>query len=783
MVIKPSGNVGKNRRRRGILTKKLFRDMRCSTMQFIAMMLLCFLGTWCFTGLDANWRMMDLSFETYFEQYNVADLWVRGSAFTREDVLRVGHLPDTETVIPRAAADGDCPNLGDDVTLHLLAYDGAMTICTPYLKDGELLKNGDNRGILLEEQFAKAHKLKVNDTIRLRVQNAELSFQIKGLVLSPEYIVTSKDVAPSPSTYGFALLNYGGLDFLPYTEMLVTMKDGAGIAALKAEISRLLPASLIQEIGTNGGTATARSFVQMFRSLSYLFPVLVYAIATMIVVSTLTRMIDNQRIQMGTLKALGFPERTIRNHYLSYALVPSLVGSLAGVYVGEYTLPDVIWLMVAHNARMPWKLRAPISVYSWIAFAGTVLLSVLVCWFVYRKAARECTADLLRPKPPKNGTRILLERWEGMWKRFSFNTKMVVRNIFRNKGRSFLSFVGVFTCNMLVVCSFCLQDSIPAFISNYYTGTHAYDVRVELKPGLAGTMESYQGRMDAELVEGIQEISISAIGPLQTRSCLLTVIPEGQQLLALGEGRTVMPMPENGVCVSRKMCQLLGLSLGDTLKLYITGDDDPILLPVNAYAETAIGQGVFISRNAWEQCRKGDFQATALLIKGPAQALLRELDAMEEVADLKYPADQNLQTLSIMDSTTATFSILTGAALLLAFIICYNMGLMNFTERTRDYATLKVLGYHQKEIRRLMMREQQAISLLAALLSIRPGMILTRIILSMCEYESMVFETTYLPLTIIKATALSILFAWAIEWLLTLKVKRIDMVEALKSVE
>lgn len=557
-------------------------------MQFVAMMLLCFLGTWCFTGLDANWRMMDLSFETYFEQYNVADLWVRGSAFSRDDVLRVSHIQDVDMVIPRVAVDGDCPDLGDDVILRLNAYDGPMTVCAPCLRSGDLLENGDNRGILLEEQFANAHGLKVDDTVRLRVQGMDIDFRIKGLVLSPEYIVTSKDVAPSPSTYGFALLNYGGLNFLPYTEMIVSLKDGADNAAVKAEIGGLLPASLIQDIGTNGGTTTAQSFVQMFRSLSYLFPVLVYAIATMIVVSTLTRMIDNQRIQMGTLKALGFPSRTIRNHYLAYALVPSLVGSLAGVYAGEYTLPDVIWLMVAHNARMPWKLRAPISIYSWISFAGTVLLSVLVCWFVYRKAARECTAELLRPKPPKNGTRILLERWKGLWKRLSFNTKMVVRNIFRNKGRSFLSFVGVFTCNMLVVCSFCLQDSIPAFISNYYTGTHAYDLRVELKGGISGTLESYQGRMKADLVEGIQEISISAAGPLQTRACLLTVIPEGQQLLALGPGRTVMTLPETGVCVSRKMCKLLGLSLGDSLIVYITGDDDPLRLTVNAYARSSI---------------------------------------------------------------------------------------------------------------------------------------------------------------------------------------------------
>ena len=545
----------------------------------------------------------------------------------------------------------------------------------------------------------------------------------------------------------------------------------------------LIPEALILTVGTNSGTATSRSFVSMFRSMSYLFPVLVYAIATMIVVSTLTRMIENQRIQMGTLKALGFPSRTIRGHYLTYALVPSLVGSLAGVFAGEYTLPDAIWIMLAHNSRMPWKLRPPISVLSWLSFAGTVLLSLLVCWYVYRRAAKECTASLLRPKPPKNGTRILLERWTGLWRRLSFNSKMVVRNIFRNKGRSFLSFVGVFTCNMLIICSFCLQDSIPAFITAYYTGTHAYELRAELDTDLSGTLQSYQSRLPGGLVEGIMEKSVSVTGPKQTRACTLTVIPEGQRLIALGEGQTVMALPETGACVSRKLCTLLGLELGDSITVYLTGDPDALVLPINAYAETYIGQGVFLSQSAWEECRRGDFQVSALLLDDATPGQLQRLNEMDEVTDLKYTADQNRQTLSIMDSTTTMFSILTGAALLLAFIICYNMGLMNFTERVRDYATLKVLGYHQKEIRKLMMREQECIALLATLLSIYPGILLTGIILQMCEYDSMVFKPSCYPLTVARACLISMAFAWFIERLLTRKVKSIDMVEALKSVE
>lgn len=255
--------------------------------------------------------------------------------------------------------------------------------------------------------------------------------------------------------------------------------------------------------------------------------------------------------------------------------------------------------MLMHNARLPYMLRPPVSLVSWIACCATVLLSLLVCLYVYRKAARETTADLLRPKPPRSGTRILLERWHWLWNRLSFNAKMIIRNIFRNKGRSFMSFVGVFCCNMLIVCSFSLQDSIPTFIRDYFTGTHAYDIEAVLDTSAGVTLESCQKRLDAELIEGVMELSISATGPLQTRACTMTVIPEGQTLLRLGKGQTLMAMPETGVCISEKLGKLLGLGLGDQITIYLTGDDEALVLTINAFANTNIGQGVFISKSSW----------------------------------------------------------------------------------------------------------------------------------------------------------------------------------------
>ena len=773
------------RRRHNMLFRKLLRDMKQNAMQFLAIVLLCALGTWVFSGLDATWRMLDLSAETYFEECNLADLWVKSSGFSKQDLSRLKNLSGVKQIQARSTLEYDAPDLGTDVSLNVHAYDGEMVLNTPLIREGEALRSTDLKGCLLEEQFAEAHDLHVGDSITLSYSGISKNFIIRGIVMSAEYMVTTKDVTADPEHYGFALISAQAVTEMPLNDVLVELEDDADESAVIAEIQEMLPTSLVLTQQTHSSTMMARNYTSMFQNLSYVFPVLAFAVAAMIVVSTLTRMIENQRIQMGTLKALGYRDRQIRFHYLSYAFYPSLVGSLAGVIIGQYTLPDVIWKIVTHNSRYPYQLRAAISLPSWGMMILSVVLSVVICLHAYNKAARETTADLLRPKPPKSGSRILLERITGLWRRLSFNAKMIIRNLLRNKGRTLMALVGIICCNMLIICTFGLLDSFDYFIGQYYNNTLRYDMRVDLDSTTAGTLESYQSRLgnEAEKIDGIMEQTISLRFNGQSRSMLLTVMPENQTSLYLGTDGTWLAMPEEGIIVSAKQCEVMGISVGDTVDLVLAGDDDTLHLQVISTADTNIGQGVFMGKKAWEKLRKGSFAATSLLITGPTDDCVYRLNEMDEVTAIKYPTQQFKQTMTIMDSTSTAFTILSGAALGLAFVICYNMGLMNFTERTRDYATLKVLGYHQKEIRKLMLHENDITALLGVILGIPPGILLVDVILKSCEYDSMVFASNVTIQSILLASAITFAFTWFIEWVLTRKVRTIDMVEALKSVE
>ena len=780
----PARVTARERRRRpNVLRRKLWRDMSRSAMQFVAIVLLCALGTWVYSGLDGAWRMLDLSVETYFDQGTLADYWVNLSGLSKQDVDSIANVAGVKDVQARFTYDMDCPDLGDDVSLNVHAYDGAARINVPQVVEGENLYQNDRRGILIQEEFAQEHDLHPGDMIRLDVLGQEQNFLIRGLINDAEHVITAKDVTPDPKTYGCAVICWEAISYLPFNEAVVTVQEDTDQTQVEADIQSLLPDALILNHKTHASTQRTRGDVNIFKNLTLVFPVLAFLVAAMIVLTTLTRMIENQRTQMGTLKALGYSDRKIRKHYLSYALVPATFGALLGTLVGQYTLPDMLYTMEASHYYLPIKLRAPISWSAWAMTALMVVLSVLICLHAYNKAAREVTAELLRPKPPKAGSRILLERWKGLWSRFSFNTKMVVRNIARNKGRTLMAMVGVMCCNMLIICAMGLQDSIDACVGDYYEGTVGYDLRADLDTTQSGTLTSYQHRLDAEKVEGVMEKSVSLRANGGSRTVVLTVMEEGQTLLRFGANDTPVPLSSEGLTISRKLLEAMGLKLGDTVEIWLPGDDDPVSFALTQVVDTNIGQGVFLPKTTWEALHKGAFRPTALLLKAPSAQCRAELAQMDEVSSLKDPRDQYAQTMTMMESTTAVFSLMYFAALGLAFVICYNMGLMNFTERTRDYATLKVLGYHQKEIRRLMMRETEVVTLLGILLGIFPGLWLTQAVLGSVKSETMVYVAQVAPKSIVLASLITLAFSLCIEMLLTRKVRSIDMVEALKSVE
>ena len=765
------------------LRTKLFRDMARSAMQFVSIILLCAIGTFAFSALDGTARMMQGTLDQYFEENQLAHFWVSAPAADRAALAKIGEIPGIRTVRARATADLETA-FDENVSLSVTAYDGPMDVNIPLLREGELLDPADDRGCLMEERFAIAHGFSLGDRVGVRMGGQEYSFIVRGICVSPEYIVVSNGMVADPSAFGYILINACAMEALPLSQLVIRLEDGVDEAAARAAVEDALPDALVVDRGSHMSTSRAQNDAQMFANMTYIFPLLAYAIAAMIVMTTLSRMIDNQRLQMGTLKALGFTSRQIRAHYLSYAIVPSMAGALLGTLVGHFTLPPILWDILIAQHEMPYQLHPPVSAPAWLMTVLSVIMSVGICMVSYRSAAKETTASLLRPKPPKDGKRILLERITPLWTRLSFNGKMIVRNLMRNKLRTFMSFLGILFCTMLIITSLGLQDSVTRISEKHYTEVLCYDVRANLV-GEVDSAESYERRiaMQAEAAECVMEKSISVRARGGTRTVVMTVLGDNQTMQRLGEDETLIPMEDGCIAVTYKLTRTLDIHLGDTIRLYLPGDDTPLEMTVAQIVQNNVSQGVYMNRRTWEAQRKGEFTPTAIQIQGPTDALIAQLEEMDEVDDLEYPALQIIDMLEMLESLSSVFLLLTCIALALAFVICYNMGLMNFAERIREYATLKVLGYHQKEIRALILRENTIITLLGTLLGIYPGILLTDIVLHACEPETGFYPGMPAVRSIVIACVITYCFSQFIQRLLTRKIQSIDMVEALKSVE
>lgn len=762
------------------LGHKLIRDMWKNRMQFVAVILLCALGSWCFSGLDALWRTIDLTANTYFDQSDMAHLWVNMSV-DREALETLRNLPDVEEVQARFSTQVKA-DLAHEPVLQLEAYDGIMRINVPRMVSGEALDPSDLRGCLLDDGFAQANGLKAGDKLTLKTDAGNYDFWIRGTCQSAEYLSDNKDTTYDPLNYGFVLLSARALPGMPLNQATIILKDRSRSDAVEAAISAKYPAALIVNRDTQRSTSAVQSDVTMFHNLCYLFPLMAFAVAAMIVLTTITRMMENQRLQMGTLKALGFPGRQIRNHYMCYALYPSLIGSLLGLFVGRHTLPSILWKLEMAHFQFPYRLNAPVSWSQWLVTGLGVALAMGICYRTYRQSGRESTAQLLRPKPPKAGRKLLLERFPKLWSRMGFNAKMVTRNLMRNKGRSITSLVGVLCCTMLIITSTGLQESVAYSVGLYYKGTLAYSARANLT-GSVGTAESYEKRIDAQRVETVMDKTVSIRTAEKSRTTTLTVLQDDQQLLLLGPDNVWMPLPETGVVLSQKLAQYLNAGVGDAVRLWLAGDDEAIVTTVSAIAPIDIGLMAFMGRSQWEGFRKGEFTPSAILLLNPTERGIETVDALDELDSWEYPEQQYLDTMTVLDAVTGVFKLMFFIALGLAFVMLYNMGILNFMERSREYATLKVLGYHQKEIRRLITSENDLLTGLGVLLGIGPGFWLTGAILESCASKTMQFVPYVSWKAVLIGCVVTYAFSFFVTRFLARKVRGIDMVAALKSVE
>lgn len=558
------------------------------------------------------------------------------------------------------------------------------------------------------------------------------------------------------------------------------------------------PVYFVQDRSVNPGYLEYRDNANRMSAIATIFPVFFFLIAALVSFTTITRMVEEQRMQMGTLKALGYGNWDIVKKYLVYALLAGVLGTVLGLLFGYHLFPTIIYNAYSSLYNLPDVEIRYYASYSWIAFLVAILCTVGPALFATATALREDPASLMRPKAPRKGKRVLMERIPFIWNRLGFNAKITVRNLVRYKIRNSMTVIGVAGCTILILTGFAVKNSISGLAETQFNDIMRYDAILSLNPdadeaereALDERLAAYPEVEDSLYVlQDVYKAKKSGVNP-QDVNLFVPETTEGLgEFVALQDrqAQEKYTLTDEGAIISEKLALLLGIGAGDVLEL--RDEEEAVYrIPVAAVTENYTGHYAYLTPELYEDIFADAYVPNSNLLNYDASKGWEDRFAegvMEE------PAVTLVTFLGSIDrafsDTLASLDIITLVLIVsaagLAFVVLYNLTNINVSERMRELSTIKVLGFYHLEVSMYIYRETFILTLLGILLGFPLGRLLSEVVLKMVEVDFMLFPITILPRSYLYSALLSMAFSLVVMIIMHFKLKRVDMVEALKSVE
>lgn len=549
------------------------------------------------------------------------------------------------------------------------------------------------------------------------------------------------------------------------------------------------------------GNAGYSSFIQDTDSIANIgkvFPVIFFIVAALISLTSMTRMVEEQRTQIGTLKALGYNKLQITSKYVLYASLACIIGSILGMSVGFVLLPKIVWKMYSMMYQMgdiQTSFNFEIGSFGFILIVISILGATI---YAVIKELIQTPATLMRPKSPKMGKRVFLEKVTFIWKRLSFSRKVTVRNIFRYKKRFLMTIIGIMGCTALIVTGFGIRDSIRAIMPDQYEKVFNYDLQINLKADLDKKQKQdfINSLTNDDKIEKLSETymySISAINE-NVEENVQIIVPNNNSdfntLINLTDvkSKNNLSLPEDGVLLTDKAAQLLGVEAGDNITLKDT-DENETNVKVTNVVENYVYHYIYMSKSMYENLYDKSFDSNVILTKDfnldneTEDNFVKDLMNMPEVASVTRISTAMNMMNDTMKSLNYVVVILIVSAGLLAFVVLYNLSNVNISERIRELATIKVLGFYDKEVYLYITRETIILTAIGLVLGLVAGYFLDFFILETCEINMLRFRKFVAPLSFVFAALITILFTIIVNIVTYFALKKINMIESLKSVE
>lgn len=533
-------------------------------------------------------------------------------------------------------------------------------------------------------------------------------------------------------------------------------------------------------------------------ALAKIFPVFFFAVAALVCLTTMTRMVDEQRINIGTLKGLGYKTSQISKKYILYALIACLTGSILGLAIGFSVFPTVIFFAYG----MMYSIENIVYVFSIpIAIGITSLALIIITLSAYmacRKELKETPAILMRPKAPKSGKRILLERVPFIWNRFSFISKVTVRNIFRYKKRFLMTVLGIAGCTALILTGFGIKDSIEMILTGQYGTLFKYDMSLVIQSDMTDK-QIYELRKNLSDIDEINKYEFFSyengdIKVNNTTKEITIVVPENlkkmDKFIHLQDRKTQNPIELNnkGIVLTEKIARDLGVKAGDEIEL-INSDDKKAKIKVSHITENYISHYAYISPENYIKLFEKDLDFNRLIgiLNNPSvkieDKLSKKLFDIETIDGITFNTASKETFHNTIKNLNYVVLIMIISAGALAFVVLYNLTNVNISERIREIATIKVLGFYDKEVSAYIYRENIILTIIGTVVGLGLGTILHKFIMVTVEIQSMMFGRVIYISSYFIAAVLTIVLSLFVNLAMFYKLRNVKMVESLKSVD
>ena len=759
-----------------MLFRKMWRTMLLYKAQFISMIIMTALGVGVFVGFNMEWTSIEKNVSSFFDDTGYADFRIISeSGFSEDDVKKISDINGVEKAARFLSVNADVLNKGTDSVTLTVTTDSS--VCGFEVIDGAGYDSESADGIWLSDKYATANDVKVGDDMTISYKGVEIKCKVMGLIKSGEYLVCVRDssqLMPDYDTHGFAYITPKayreaiGVEYYPTINVISDMDKNDFTDKADDAIGKTVLVMSKEELSSY---SLANGEAEEGKTMGAILPTLFLLISVLTMITTMQRIAAKEKTQIGILKALGFKNKKILLHYTSYALFTGLIGSVIGVGLG-FTIAGFIMSpngMMGTYFDMPeWKLYVPWFCY--VVLVGIIILLTFIGFMSVKKILRGSAADVLRPYSPKKMKPMLIEKTR-LFHKLPFGSRWNLRDTVRHKSRTAMSLIGIVGCMILMVGSLGMSDTMDAFLKMYYDDATNYSSRIYLSEDASDEKkEEIRKKYDGDVSS-----SVSVKAKEKTVSLDIYGITHDKVRFP-GRDNKYVTIENDGAYICTRISDELGLAEGDKIVVSPYGSDDEYELKVNG-----------IIRSVSECIAVSEAYADKLGINYSVSCVYTDTVKDNIAAD---PAIKSVQSKQMIMDSFDTFTslmdamiiVLVGGALLLGVVVLYNLGVMSYTERYREMATLKVVGFKDGKIGKLLISQNLWLSFIGGAIGIPAGIgVLAYLLKALAgEYE---MKLSISPSSILISIALTVGMSAAVSLAVARKNKKINMVEALKCAE